>query len=70
MDLAVDLHRLVDHQLFRQVFGMDLKQRYLNIGLAPAAVKLELQRINTTAIDSSSGRPTGSNGRCRSCIPP
>lgn len=51
MDPAIDLHGLMDHQAFRQMLGMDLDQRYLDLRLAAAAVEFQCQRIDATAID-------------------
>ena len=50
-DLAVDLHRLVDHEALWQVLWVHLEQSDPYIRLAAVAVELQLQRIDTAAID-------------------
>ncbi|MER9496287.1 hypothetical protein NKI86_31480 [Mesorhizobium sp. M0320] len=50
-NFAVDFHRLVDHQALRQMFGMDLEKRNLDLRLATVAVEFQLLRINAATVD-------------------
>jgi len=50
-DPAVDPHGFMDDQLLRQMLGMHFEERDLDLGLAPAAVELQPQRIDAAAID-------------------